>query len=657
MRENYSIRVFNNLAINTEKALSVKVFYCLKGKCEITINVQKHTLKKDDIAFVVMNDTYSLLSNTDTMCCIIDIPIHRYTSQKDTQFLISGTKIDERSRDRIKYWILKILELHCLSYNDVSEIQRLIQFLLIELSYLKKPKLDVNKDFYLSEDIHQYLVDHHDSKINKHELAEAVNLSNQALTSMFKQTPFQTFNQYLNQLRLKFCLIDILTTHKPIEEIAIDHGFHHYSRFIQLFKNTYGYTPKLIRRDYIATSIFKNTAEEIDLDRHFLMNIHELQDLDSKIISKKYIEMSDKEKKYRSYDIYIEDNRSTILDQEQIIHIKRNLSLSQKSMRYVIDLNYTSMIENKELCRYEMLKILRFCSGLNLIPTFKIITDRHDTFTSKEKMALKLTFQMLFIMLREFNQLEIEFIVEDMMLKQVVQLKKMISSYFEYYKLNYRIKNEKNGNVNYQNLEKQVTQIFIPINQLHLYIKEISFEKVILETSYLTDLKSEIVEYPWIQHIHTLIKMCGEVRGVLIQPSSDYATTVTYHSNLKPYHILSYVIRMFNQLRGTIVYKDDAIIMTKYKYEYQAIAISLKNTIKENANHQQLIFSDIQSLNHAEYEYIEMIPLLMNENDELDSHISYPHQYWLAKLKSKESQQAIVDLPKMSIAHLTFLCS
>ncbi|ETJ33421.1 AraC family transcriptional regulator, partial [human gut metagenome] len=51
------------------------------------------------------------------------------------------------------------------------------------------------------------------------------------------------------------------------------------------------------------------------------MNIHELQDLDSKIISKKYIKMSDKGKKYRSYDIYIEDNRSTILDQEQIVHI------------------------------------------------------------------------------------------------------------------------------------------------------------------------------------------------------------------------------------------------------------------------------------------------------------------------------------------------
>ena len=36
--------------------------------------------------------------------------------------------------------------------------------------------------------------------------------------------------------------------------------------------------------------------------------------------------------------------------------------------------------------------------------------------------------------------------------------------------------------------------------------------------------------------------------------------------------------------------------MTQYKYEYQAIAISLKNTIKENVNHQQLIF---QIFNHS----------------------------------------------------------
>lgn len=31
MRDNYSIRVFNHLAIETTKALSIRVFYCLKA--------------------------------------------------------------------------------------------------------------------------------------------------------------------------------------------------------------------------------------------------------------------------------------------------------------------------------------------------------------------------------------------------------------------------------------------------------------------------------------------------------------------------------------------------------------------------------------------------------------------------------------------------
>lgn len=76
MRENYLICVFNNLVINIEKVLSVKVFYCLKGKCEVIINVQKYILEKDDIVFVVMNDMYLLLSNIEIMCCIIDIFIY-----------------------------------------------------------------------------------------------------------------------------------------------------------------------------------------------------------------------------------------------------------------------------------------------------------------------------------------------------------------------------------------------------------------------------------------------------------------------------------------------------------------------------------------------------------------------------------------------------
>ena len=46
MRDNYSIRVFNHLAIETTKALSIRVFYCLKGNCKMTINLQEFDLTK-----------------------------------------------------------------------------------------------------------------------------------------------------------------------------------------------------------------------------------------------------------------------------------------------------------------------------------------------------------------------------------------------------------------------------------------------------------------------------------------------------------------------------------------------------------------------------------------------------------------------------------
>ena len=98
----------------------------------------------------------------------------------------------------------------------------------------------------------------------------ATNVPSHQLTQMFQHTPYYSFNQYLNHIRLKFCLIDILSTDQSIEFIAINHGFNHYSRFIKLFKDAYGQTPKLIRKLYIETSISNNKTKEIKLDESIL---------------------------------------------------------------------------------------------------------------------------------------------------------------------------------------------------------------------------------------------------------------------------------------------------------------------------------------------------------------------------------------------------
>ena len=99
-------------------------------------------------------------------------------------------KLIKDEKGRTKYWILKLLEMHCIQKTDEVETNKLIQYILVELSTCKVEYLKFNKRMYFSEEVHEYLVNHHDNKINKQDLVNAVNISNQTLTHMFKETPF-----------------------------------------------------------------------------------------------------------------------------------------------------------------------------------------------------------------------------------------------------------------------------------------------------------------------------------------------------------------------------------------------------------------------------------------------------------------------------------
>ncbi|MEJ7506382.1 AraC family transcriptional regulator, partial [Staphylococcus warneri] len=79
------------------------------------------------------------------------------------------------------------------------------------------------------DEVHDYLISHHTKKLKKQEIANALNMTNQELSNVIKyQTPFQSINQYVNDIRLKCALIDILKEHRTVEDIAYQHGFNHY---------------------------------------------------------------------------------------------------------------------------------------------------------------------------------------------------------------------------------------------------------------------------------------------------------------------------------------------------------------------------------------------------------------------------------------------
>ena len=70
---------------------------------ELTINLNKYELIKDEIAFVLLNDTYSFKSENDSICCVIDIPYDSYLRIANNSMLSNGLKINKMSKKELNF--------------------------------------------------------------------------------------------------------------------------------------------------------------------------------------------------------------------------------------------------------------------------------------------------------------------------------------------------------------------------------------------------------------------------------------------------------------------------------------------------------------------------------------------------------------------------
>lgn len=92
-------------------------------------------------------------------------------------------------------------------------------------------------------------------------------MSNKELSQVIKfHTPYHNIAQYINDIRLKLCLLDILDSSEFIQDIAYKHGFNHFPRFIALFSKKYGMTPGQARKKQFAPIYKATETVEISLD-------------------------------------------------------------------------------------------------------------------------------------------------------------------------------------------------------------------------------------------------------------------------------------------------------------------------------------------------------------------------------------------------------
>lgn len=179
----------------------------------------------------------------------------------------------------------------------------------------------------------------------------------------------------------------------------------------------------------------------------------------------------------------------------------------------------------------------------------------------------------------------------------------------------YRVKPGQYEELGLARIVNDVDKIMIPINLLEDL--DIHQSKIIIEVDQLIKNKEKLLNIQTIDYIRLLMNQYDKVSGLSLPYLEKYVVVNIAQQEPNAFQLVSYVISMLNQLRGEIVYRNNQMVMTRYKHEYQVITYFLNIKSKMNVNQYRLIFSDIKQLNHAEVEYFDIQRYAISENNSL----------------------------------------
>lgn len=101
-----------------------------------------------------------------------------------------------------------------------------------------------NKDWRMGR-AEEYIKTYSASDIKAHEVADFINISPNYFSSLFKKATGQTFNEYVNTLRIEEAKTLVAKTSFKVNELAGQVGYKEYKCFVKVFKKVCGITPTI----------------------------------------------------------------------------------------------------------------------------------------------------------------------------------------------------------------------------------------------------------------------------------------------------------------------------------------------------------------------------------------------------------------------------
>ncbi len=256
--------MLDNSVVSHHEAL----FGTLKsGSAVIEFADSKQTLRKGDVYFAAPNTKYKFSDYSDAAIEVVTLNFANpaavtqdYMPQSIMRALINGNctpfavispedevyqkmvdhivSIKNAETEKYDFFQLKV-------YSDMYDIF----YMLFAKKYVMI--IDVenkSKKYRALVRVTNYIDEHYTEGISLDEVAGQTGISRYYVSHLFKELMNTTFVGYVNELRLNRAAMLLVTTDKPIIEIASVSGFNNLSNFNRAFKMHFGKTPSAYRK-------------------------------------------------------------------------------------------------------------------------------------------------------------------------------------------------------------------------------------------------------------------------------------------------------------------------------------------------------------------------------------------------------------------------
>ena len=251
----------------------IEMLYATAGKFEMWLNGVYYTFEKGDLVVINSREVHHvncISEENGGYICARFVPEMLYTSSASafeikyvTPFIMNGSKHqrifkkNEIENTFIPYLMHEMRDEYDKKQygyelavkTDISRI-----FLWI-VRYWHARNADISNEYEMNEEmigiikkVLEYVSENYGDDIKAYEIAGMCNLSYSYFSRIFKQYMKKSFSEYVNFIRIMNAEKLLVSTDRPITDIASECGFGTSSYFIKLFRQSTGMSPMHFRK-------------------------------------------------------------------------------------------------------------------------------------------------------------------------------------------------------------------------------------------------------------------------------------------------------------------------------------------------------------------------------------------------------------------------